>query len=205
MEALSEPERLLSSRVFRFLVTPEGAKIALNVPALAGWAEIPPAEVAPVMEKLSGSEIRILRPVEPPTDRPWELRYEVYHDVLAKAVLDWRTRFVQAQELAEAERRARELLAREREETDRQRRADEQQRRMEEKQHRAQEQVAVAARLRRLVLALSVTALLAAGAAVSAFIAGNKARVSQQRERSAQEQRERSAHQALGALKERTP
>jgi tetratricopeptide (TPR) repeat protein len=203
MGAFSEPERSVASRVFRFLVTPDGAKIALNVPVLAGWAEIPPAEVAPVLEKLSGSEIRILRPVEPPADRPSELRYEVYHDVLAKAVLDWRARFVQAQELAEAERRAQELLAREREETERQRRADEQQRRMEEQQRRAQEQVAVAARLRRLVMALSVTALLAVIAAASALIARNKARVSQQRERSAQEQRERSAHQALGALKER--
>jgi tetratricopeptide (TPR) repeat protein len=191
MEALSEPERSVSSRVFRFLVTPDGAKIALNIPVLAGWAEVPPADVAPVLEKLSGSEIRILRPVEPPADRPWELRYEVYHDVLAKAVLDWRARFVQAQELAEAERRAQQVWAREREETERQRRAEEQRRRMKSRR-----------------LALWLLALLAAVVSVSALLLRNQARINQERAAEAetvlkQLLAERKANKALGALKER--
>jgi len=191
MEALSEPERSVSSRVFRFLVTPDGAKIALNIPVLAGWAEVPPADVAPVLEKLSGSEIRILRPVEPPAERPWELRYEVYHDVLAKAVLDWRARFVQAQELADAERRAQQVLAREREETERERLAEEQRRRMKS---------------RRLVLWL--LALLAAVVSASALLLRNQARINQERAAEAetvlkQLLAERKANEALGALKER--
>jgi tetratricopeptide (TPR) repeat protein len=203
MLALREPERFISSRIFRFLVTPDGAKIALNIPVLAGWAEIPPGEVAPVLEKLSCSEIRILRPVEPPANRPGELRYEVYHDVLAKAILDWRARFVQAQELAEAERRGQELLAREREEGELQLRAQEQQRRIGEQQRRAEEQAAVAARLRRFVVALSIASLLAAVAAILALVARNAARANHQRAAAAETRAEINEHKAFGALKER--
>src|SRR6185503_9170386 len=37
---------------------------------------------------------------EPPTDQPGEPRYEIFHDVLAAAILDWRARYLQAREVA---------------------------------------------------------------------------------------------------------
>lgn len=56
------------------------------------------------MDKLAGGDVRLLRPVAPPSDQPTEPRYEIFHDVLAPAVLDWRTRYVQEQERAERQR-----------------------------------------------------------------------------------------------------
>jgi hypothetical protein len=50
---------------------------------------------------------RILRGVVTPgANRPSDTSYEVYHDVIAPAILDWRRGYLQAQERAEADRRA---------------------------------------------------------------------------------------------------
>ena len=50
----------------------------------------------PVLEKMSASGIRILRPVAPPPDQlNAPTRYEIFHDVLAPAMLDWRRRYLQ--------------------------------------------------------------------------------------------------------------
>src|SRR5262249_20276592 len=69
------------------------------------------AEVAPVLAALAAQ--RILRPVPgvPGSDLP---RYEIYHDILAAAVLAWRTRHESAREIehvrAAGARRHRRLL-----------------------------------------------------------------------------------------------
>src|SRR5262249_24968429 len=84
--------------MFRFLVTPKGAKLAHATDDLVSCAESPPEEVKPLLKKLY--DARVLRRIFPPE------RYEIFHDVLAPAVLDWRTRYVQARERAEAESRA---------------------------------------------------------------------------------------------------
>src|SRR5262249_46326697 len=122
IEKLGKTERDMAARVFRFLVTPNGAKIALDIPTLASWAGVEGPQAEPVMEKLASAQSRVLRPVAPPLDQPEAKRYEAYHDVLATAILDWRARYVKAQELEEAEKRA---------EGERQR-ADEQARQAEE-------------------------------------------------------------------------
>jgi hypothetical protein len=103
LRGLPPREQEAAAGVFHHLVTPGGTKIAHTVPDLAEYAELAERQVAPVLDKLSGAEVRILRPVPGG-------RYEIFHDVLAAAVLDWRARYVQAQERAEAE----EQLARER-------------------------------------------------------------------------------------------
>lgn len=105
MDKLNEPERDVSARVFHHLVTPSGTKIAHTIHDLAGYANLPQTQIAPVLEKLSAAPVRILRPVAPAFGQA-VVRYEIFHDVLAPAILDWRTRYVQAQERAEAARQA---------------------------------------------------------------------------------------------------
>jgi CHASE2 domain-containing sensor protein len=82
---LSRRDRGAAARVFRYLVTPSGSKIAHRPQDLAEYAGVDEARVASVLSTLAG-EARILRPVGNDA-------YEIYHDVLTTAVLDWRRRF----------------------------------------------------------------------------------------------------------------
>jgi hypothetical protein len=93
MNALSSRDQNVASRVFRFLVTPSGTKIAHTAPDLASYAEVPLNQVTPCLDKLSSGNVRILRPVTPPPDQPQVARYEIFHDVLAPSILDWRARY----------------------------------------------------------------------------------------------------------------
>ena len=95
MDELSEEDKELAARVLRQLVTPSGTKIAHLASDLAALENVPPEPLARVLETLAAE--RILRPVAPP---PGEIepRYEIFHDVLAPAVLDWRARYVRVRE-----------------------------------------------------------------------------------------------------------
>jgi len=106
MRALSTDEQNIAANIFHYLVTPSGTKIAQTLCDLAGYANLSQAQLLPLLEKLCSPESRILRPVESPADRPQDPRYQIFHDVLATPVLEWRTRFVEAQALTEAEHRA---------------------------------------------------------------------------------------------------
>ena len=67
------------------------------------------AHVRNVLHRLTRGDQRILREVDPPGDDPGsEPRFEVFHDVLALAILDWRRRFLAE---AQARRQQAELLA----------------------------------------------------------------------------------------------
>jgi hypothetical protein len=95
---LLEPyEKEMASRVFHHLVTPSGTKIAHNLSDLANYASVKTEELAPIMNKLSSEKIRILRPVSS-TQEYGEVQYEIFHDVLARPILDWRTKYVQSNE-----------------------------------------------------------------------------------------------------------
>jgi Novel STAND NTPase 1 len=104
--SLSPAETDIAARVFNHLVTPSRTKIAHSVPDLANYAGLTPVELAPLLQKLSTGQNRILTPVAPAPDQPAHLRYQILHDVLAAPVLDWRTRYMQARERAEAEAQA---------------------------------------------------------------------------------------------------
>jgi len=85
MNALSEPDRRISARVFGYLVTPTGSKIAQRTEDLVLLAEADPVQTKAMLESLSRQRI-LCR-----LDRPE--RYEIFHDVLAPAILDWRGRY----------------------------------------------------------------------------------------------------------------
>lgn len=101
---LSDREQEIAARIFHYLVTPSGTKIAYTASDLARQAELEEAEVVGLLKRLSFGDVRILRTVEPSPDRPTSPRYEIFHDVLAPAILAWRTAYVQKQEKAKAER-----------------------------------------------------------------------------------------------------
>jgi signal transduction histidine kinase len=106
MAALPLEEQQTAVDVFNYLVTPSGTKIAQTVRDLADYTRLRGIDVEILLEKLSGQDVRILRPVQPPFGYPTALRYEIFHDVLAPAILDWRARNMQARERAEQEKQA---------------------------------------------------------------------------------------------------
>lgn len=114
MDKMTEAEREIAAAVFYYLVTGSGTKIAHTAPDLADYAQISAGELISVvktLEKLSTAEFRILRPVEPAPQRPDVPRYEIFHDVLAPAILDWRRRYLEARELVARKRVLRRRFA----------------------------------------------------------------------------------------------
>jgi hypothetical protein len=91
LATLTAEQQELAARAFEHLVTPTGWKIALPAVDLAAYLKI--ADVAvldAILTKLAGESARILRPVPLPGRQ--DRAYEIFHDVLAAAILDWRTR-----------------------------------------------------------------------------------------------------------------
>lgn len=134
--------RDIAARLFHHLVTPSGNKIALNQDDLAFYIREEPPRVTPVVNLLSASDVRILRPVDVRPGQQSPQRYEIFHDVLAPAILDWRTRHEAAKEAA---REAEKLRA------EAERQAEEQRRLLaeaeamaEEERRRAEEQLRLA-------------------------------------------------------------
>jgi WD40 repeat protein len=108
MQALDPDERDLAASIFHYLVTPSGTKIAYSAADLAGYAGPSEAEISRLLERLA-RDARLVRPVGPAPDGSGGTRYEVFHDVLAPAILDWRARHAASQA---AEKRLRETRAR---------------------------------------------------------------------------------------------
>jgi hypothetical protein len=123
MDKLSPAERKIAARLFRFLVTPTGTKIALTPGDLVTFAELPTEQmehVEPLLARLSLPDVRILRSVAPPPDQPDARRYEIFHDVLAPAILDWRLRYDEWQEQERIRREEQDRREQERAEAERQ-------------------------------------------------------------------------------------
>jgi hypothetical protein len=105
MEALPETDRSVAAAIFRFLVTPSGTKIAHTARDLADYVALPAGQVSQVLERLAKGDVRILRAIAPPPETGGSNRFQIFHDVLAAAILDWRLRFMHAREVIDAERR----------------------------------------------------------------------------------------------------
>ncbi len=110
---LSREQQEACANFFDRLVTPSGAKIACRSTDLEKWVEAAnPALVKDnrpttgksfvetILENLASQDVRILRTVANDQPDPESTSYEIYHDVLAPAILDWRQQYV-----AERERR----------------------------------------------------------------------------------------------------
>jgi len=96
---LAPDEQEIASDAFRLLVTPSGAKVALGLSDLADYVGRPIEELEPVLEKLAAA--RIVRRVAG-LDVDLDPRFEIFHDLLGPAILDWRAR--RAAERSYAER-----------------------------------------------------------------------------------------------------
>jgi WD40 repeat protein len=102
MAALTADQRDAAVRIFDYLITPSGKKIAQSGAALAGWAKADPATLATLTHELSLA--RILRQLPSPEGSEDDPQFELFHDMLAPAILDWRDRALE-------EERRRDLTA----------------------------------------------------------------------------------------------
>src|SRR5215211_3142540 len=106
MSSLPARDQRLAAQLLRYLVTPSGAKVRHVASDLADYVDRPEPQVRGLLERLSSGALRILRPVPPPAGSSAPTAYEVFHDVLTGALLDWRSRY----ERRRLEARARRLL-----------------------------------------------------------------------------------------------
>ncbi len=108
IDSLTSAEQDVAARLFNHLVTPSGTKIAHELSDLADFGQSSPEELQPVLTTLT--ERRILRSLQ----EGGEVRYEIFHDVLAQPVLAWRMQHDADRELAlqkdAADQRHRRLL-----------------------------------------------------------------------------------------------
>jgi len=110
LDALPADDQALAADVFHHLVTPSGTKIAHSATDLADYTGRPSDRIERLLRRLA--ELRILRPVAPAPGHEQATRYEIFHDVLAASILDWRTRFLHERSHEEVSRRARRRLRR---------------------------------------------------------------------------------------------
>jgi len=99
ISALDDDERGLAASVFARLVTPSGSKIAYLPSDLATLEKVPLEQLTALLPRLA--DARILRAIAPAPGES-EPRYEIFHDVLAPAILQWRASFAAEQEQREA-------------------------------------------------------------------------------------------------------
>jgi hypothetical protein len=109
LDRLPVEQRDVAARVLHHLVTSTGTKIAHSATDLADYTGLPEDRVRAVLDRLSAPDARILRTVAAPAGQEGEPRHEIFHDVLAPAVLGWRAQW-------DARRRAEAAAARQLEE-----------------------------------------------------------------------------------------
>ena len=173
MEDLPADQQEASAAAFRYLVTSGGTKIALTPNELSEFSGAPVAALEPALAHLEAK--RVLRPVAAPAHEgqagQHETRYELFHDVLGEAVLEWRATYEAEQE--------RETLRRRLEEKEQRRLAE------ANEAHRAQRTHLIQS----AAVGLTALVLLLAGAVVWALHERGQA----------QQERERARSEALAA------
>ncbi|MGQ9872934.1 ATP-binding protein [Leptodesmis sp.] len=92
MHGLSANEQDIAARSFQYLVTPSGTKYAYSVADLANLVGCKSTELDDLLQKLAKDQ-RIIRSVG--TDQSDIPRYEIFHDFLATAILEWRKRYLE--------------------------------------------------------------------------------------------------------------
>ncbi len=122
MKKLPSIKQEMAASIFHYLVTPSGTKIAYTVKDLFKYANDnrdksnEPFEhelLKLLLEELSKGDSRILRPVGPPANHPEAgERYEIFHDVLAQPVLNWRRRYLATKQREHEREEAKQLRIR---------------------------------------------------------------------------------------------
>jgi tetratricopeptide (TPR) repeat protein len=171
LERLSETEKALAASAFGYLVTPSGDKRAYTAFDIAESAGLDRHQLPLLLEKLSRGNNRILRSFASP-DRRGESSYEIFHDVLAEPIVDWRRQYNEDQRRKEEKRKADEELA------ETKRRAEEE-KKLAAASARADEQAKVAAVLRlknRALAAATAVAVIAALIAAWQYVRAERAR-----------------------------
>jgi hypothetical protein len=130
LEALGGPERIVrthlnealdglpldqqevAAAIFHHLVTPSGSKIGHSAADLANYTRFSEDRVRAVLAALAAADARVVRPVPAPSGLGGEPRYEIFHDVLAPAILGWRAQWSARQQAEAAARRQLEQRAR---------------------------------------------------------------------------------------------
>ena len=92
MDSLSLTEQDLAAKLFYFLVTPSKTKIAWSAGDLAHYAEAPPDQTQALLAKLAEPRYRVLRTVDSLGETGTDVVYEIFHDILARAVVEWQDR-----------------------------------------------------------------------------------------------------------------
>jgi hypothetical protein len=127
LNGLTPEEQALCADIFRYLVTGSGAKIAYPTNGLAdrvnedrdGSAAVGADDVAAVLQKLTPTKMRLLKPVKANGADAFEL----FHDVLGPPVLRWRERGIRRQRedklLNEQRHEQEKLLEKQRQEQER--------------------------------------------------------------------------------------
>jgi WD40 repeat protein len=101
LATLNDSEQDVAASMFEHLVTPSGTKIAQSAPDLAEYAKVPDGVLRRVLSELTGQ--RILHSVDASD------RFEIFHDVLAEPIRDWRFNWRLERERTAARRRQRRL------------------------------------------------------------------------------------------------
>ena len=93
MKDIKPDQQEVAAHILNYLVTPSGTKIALSAETLSAFTDIPSWRVETTVNRLTQPDLRILNPVAAGGMERRETWYEIFHDALAPAVLDWRTRY----------------------------------------------------------------------------------------------------------------
>ncbi|MFN6351653.1 MAG: hypothetical protein ACK40D_02085 [Cyanobacteriota bacterium] len=117
MQGLPESSKRVAAIIFNKLVTSGLTKIAYPVFELTDPQKVERPEdllnrqeLEELLDHLSGGSQRILRPLPSSLEEPNSKRYEIFHDVLAKPILEWRRKYQQqAERDAERKKHAEEL------------------------------------------------------------------------------------------------
>jgi hypothetical protein len=112
LDGLPDAQQEVAATLFHYLVTPSGSKIGHSAADLANYAKLSAERVRAVLAALSAPDARIVRPVPPPPGLDEEPRYEIFHDVLAPAILGWRAQWAARRQAEAAARRQLEQRAR---------------------------------------------------------------------------------------------
>ena len=194
LDALAPQDYDTALELFRYLVTPSGNKIVFAAADLAELVDRPYDRVAGLLVDLAGEGKRIVRHVPPPAGRSTPAdRYELFHDVLAPAIVDWRRRALERRRRAQAEHEL-ERLEHERCEAEERTRA-------EARRRRAFQRLAAAALALLLVaIALGVLALVSRNDAVSNLHSAQAAELVSRSEETLPSDPELSTAMALRAL-----